>query len=79
MYPGPPFTTRDSLGDMIKKIRESTTSLRIHVLKQELSELEALNDASLPSHHASDDVPGMNPLSPDAVRIFAQKALKVLG
>lgn len=79
MFPGPPFTTRDALGDMIKKIRESASSLRIHTLKEKLPDLEALNDASLPSHHATDDVPGMDPLSPDAVRIFARKALDVLG
>jgi len=36
------------------------------------------NEAALPSHHASDDAPGMQPLSPDGVRVFAQKALDVL-
>jgi len=33
--------------------------------------------APLPSHHATDDVPQMVPLTPDAVRLFAQKALAV--
>jgi len=48
-------------------------------LKTQLPELVAINDASLPGHHASDDVPGMPQLTPEAVRIFAQKALDVLG
>ena len=43
-----------------------------------MAELESINDAPLPSHHATDDVPGMTPLSLEGVRLFAQKALKVL-
>jgi wobble nucleotide-excising tRNase len=78
LYPGPPFTTRDSLGEMIKTIRESKPGSRVHALKDKLPELEAINEAALPSHHATDDVVGMSKLTPDSVRIFAEKALSVL-
>ena len=79
VYPGPPFETRDSLGDMIAKIRNSAPGSRLHPLKEKLPELVAINDAALPSHHAVDDVPGMDPLTPERVRVFATKALAVLG
>jgi len=79
LFPGPPFLTRDSLGEMIAKIRISNAGSRLYALRGKLSELESINDASLPSHHATDDVPGMDPLTPVAVRLFAQKALEVLG
>jgi len=79
LFPGPPFETRDSLGQMIGKIKESGPGLRLHPLQVKLSDLEAINDASLPSHHATDDVPGMPPLTTEGVRVFAQKALEVLG
>ncbi len=78
LFPGPPFTTRDSLGPMIGRIRDSATDSRIHVLFEKLPELESINDATLPSHHATDDVPGMSPLNPDGVRLFAEKALNIL-
>lgn len=78
LYPGPPFHTRDSLGVMIGKIRNSTPGLRLHALQPKLDELESINEAALPSHHATDDVPGVTPLSPEGVRLFAQKALEVL-
>jgi wobble nucleotide-excising tRNase len=79
LYPGPPFETRDTLGQMMGKIRTSASDSRIAPLKIKLPELEAINGAALPSHHATDDVPGMPPLTPDGVRLFAQKALDVLG
>jgi wobble nucleotide-excising tRNase len=79
LYPGPPFETRDTLGQMIAKIRESTPGSRLGALAVNLPEIVAINDAALPSHHASDDVPGMPPLTPEGVRLFAQKALEVLG
>lgn len=79
LFPGPPFETRDSLGDMIGKIRNSTQGSAIFPLKEKLPALVAINDAALPSHHATDDVPGMPPLTPAGVRLFAQKALDVLG
>ena len=79
LLPGPPFHTRDSLGHLIGKIRECATGSRLHALKAKLPELESINDAALPSHHATDDVPGMTPLTPEGVRLFAQKALDVLG
>ncbi len=79
LYPGPPFQTRDSLGQMIGRIRDSVPGARLHVLQAKLSDLESINDAALPSHHATDDVPGMTPLSQEGVRLFAQKALDVLG
>lgn len=79
LFPGPPILTRDTLGQMIAKIRESAPGSRLHTLLPKLPELEAINDAALPSHHATDDVPGMQPLSPEGVRLFAQKALDVLG
>ena len=78
LFPGPPFLTRDSLGDMIGKIRDSAPGSRLNALKVKVSSLESINDASLPSHHATDDVPGMDPLTPAEVRLFAQKALDVL-
>lgn len=79
LFPGPPFTTRDTLGDMIAKIRSSISGSRLYALKAKLSDLESINSASLPSHHATDDVPGMPPPTPEGVRLFAQKALNVLG
>jgi wobble nucleotide-excising tRNase len=79
LYPGPPFQTRHTLGDMIAKIRESPEGSRLCSLKTQLPGLVAINDASLPGHHASDDVLGMPQLTPEVVRIFAQKALDVLG
>jgi wobble nucleotide-excising tRNase len=79
IYPGLPFTTRDPLGEMIKKIRGSGPGDRLEQLKSKLPDLEAINDASLPAHHATDDVPGMPPLTPSEVRVYAQKALEVLG
>lgn len=78
LYPGPPLETRDSLGDMIRKIRESNAGDRLHELQPKLQELDALNTASLPAAHATDDVPGMPSLSPDEVRIYAAKALDLL-
>ena len=79
LFPGPPFDTRDTLGQMIGKIRDCAPGTRLHSLKTKLPDLVAVNDAALPSHHATDDVPGMPPLTPDGVRLFAQKALNVLG
>ncbi|MHB8834376.1 MAG: AAA family ATPase [Candidatus Methylomirabilia bacterium] len=78
LFPGPPFETRDTLGLMIGKIRESKPESRLQTLKARLPDLEALNEASLPSAHASDDVPGMAALTPEHVRLFAQKALDAL-
>lgn len=79
LFPGPPILTRDTLGQMIARIRVSALGSRLHALLPKLTELESINDAALPSHHATDDVPGMQPLSPEGVRLFAQKALDVLG
>jgi len=79
LFPGPPFLTRDTLGQMINKIRESAAGSRLYMLLPKLPELISINDAVLSSHHATDDVPGMPPLTPEAVRLFAQKALDVLG
>ena len=79
LFPGPPFQTRDTLAQMIAKIRESDPGSRLYALRAKVPDLESINDASLPSHHASDDVPGMLPLTPEGVRLFAQKALDVLG
>jgi wobble nucleotide-excising tRNase len=78
-YPGPPFRTRDSLGQMIATIRQSEPGSRVHVLTDKLTDLDAINDATKPSHHASDDVPGWESLSAEEVRIFARKALQLLG
>jgi hypothetical protein len=79
LFPGPPLQTRDTLGEMIGKIRDSAPGSRLSELLPKLPDLEAINDAALPSHHAADDVPGMPPLSPDGVRLFVKKALDVLG
>jgi wobble nucleotide-excising tRNase len=79
LFPGPPFETRDALGEMIAKIRDSAAGTRLYPLREKVADLVSINDASLPSHHATDDVPGMVPLTPDGVRLFAQKALQVLG
>jgi hypothetical protein len=64
---------------MIGKIRKSDTGSRLDALRKKVQELESINEASLPSHHATDDVPGMTPLTPEGVRLFAKKALDVLG
>jgi wobble nucleotide-excising tRNase len=79
LHPGSSFHSRDSLGQMISKIRDSAPSSRLYGLQVKLSELEAINEAGLPSHHATDDVPGLEPLSPEEVRIFATKAVNVLA
>lgn len=76
--PGPPFMSRDSLGAMIGKIRDSKAGSRLDRFRAVLPDLEAINDAVLPSHHACDDALGMQPISPDGVRVFAEKALRVL-
>jgi len=78
LYPGPPFRTRDSLGQMIARIRQSAEGSRLHALHRKITELEAINQAALPSHHPSEDDPGLSPLTPDGVRLFAEKALTVL-
>lgn len=79
LFPGSPFQTRDSLGDMIAKIRGSAAGTRLYPLREKVADLVSINDASLPSHHATDDVLGMVPLTQEGVRLFAQKALAVLG
>lgn len=76
LFPGTLFETRDSLGDIIAKIRKSTSGSRLEVLKTRIPDLESINESSLPSHHASDNVPGMTPPTPEAVRLFAEKAFK---
>jgi hypothetical protein len=63
---------------MIAKIRDSKSRSRLDRFRNALPDLEAINDAALPSHHASDDAPGIQPLSPDGVRLFAEKALNAL-
>ncbi|MBE0418103.1 MAG: AAA family ATPase [Coriobacteriia bacterium] len=78
LFPGPPFETRDTLGVMIRKIREASPGERLHDLQGKLPELDAIADAGLPAGHATDDVAGMPPLSREELRIFAQKALDVL-
>ena len=70
LYPGPPAETRDTLGDMIRRIRESKAGDRLHDLQTKLPELEVINGASLPAAHATDDVAGMPPLTADEVRIL---------
>jgi wobble nucleotide-excising tRNase len=79
LFPGPPFQTRDTLAQMITTIRKSDSGSRLYALHPKVRDLESINEASLPSHHATDDVPGMLPLTPEGVRLFAQKALDVLG
>ncbi len=79
LFPGPPFQTRDALAQMIVKIRDSDPGSRLYALRAKVQDLVSINDASLPSHHATDDVPGMLPLTPEGARLFAQKALDVLG
>ena len=76
--PGPPFYSRDSLGVMIGKIRDSKHGSRLERFREMLPDLEAINEAALPAHHASDDAPGMQPISPEFVRVFSEKALSVL-
>jgi wobble nucleotide-excising tRNase len=78
MYPGPPFRTRDTLTEMINKIRESESTCRLSGLKDKVSEFELLNKVSLADHHATDDVPGLDPLTPEGVRVFARKVLDIL-
>lgn len=78
LCPGPPLDSRDSLGKMIKKIRESQPRFRLCKLKTKLTVLESINNASIPSHHAADNVPSMPPLTPEEVRIYTEKALDVL-
>jgi wobble nucleotide-excising tRNase len=77
LYPGPPFETRDSLGEMIAKVRSCSAGGRLSQLHSSIADLDAINTASLPAHHATDDVPGMSPLSSNEVRMFAQKALAI--
>jgi len=78
LYPGPPFETRDTLGTMIRRIREAQAGDRLFELQAKLPELEAIGEAGLPAAHATDDVPAMAPLSREEVRVFAEKALDVL-
>jgi wobble nucleotide-excising tRNase len=78
LYPGPHFHTRDTLGQMIGKIHNCATGSSLFALKVKLRELDAINSAGTPSHHATDDVFGMPQLDPDETRLFARKALDVL-
>jgi hypothetical protein len=39
-FPGPPLETRDSLGPMLGKIRDSKPGSRLYPLKDKLTELE---------------------------------------
>jgi wobble nucleotide-excising tRNase len=77
-FPGPPFQDRDSLGKLIERIRQSQPGTRLYALVGKLPELEAINTGSLPSHHATDDVPNLSPLTPQGVRLYAEKALSVI-
>lgn len=58
-YPGTSLTSRDNLGDMIGKIKNASKGSPLKELEPRLRDLEELNDASLPSHHGSDDAPDM--------------------
>ena len=78
LFPGPPLEIRDTLGQMITKIRNSGSGDRLYVLKPKLAELEAIEDGGLPAAHATDDVPAMPPLGREEVRVFVQKALDIL-
>lgn len=78
LFPGPPFSSGDSLGQMIGKIRDSADGSRVSALKDKIPVLEAINDAALPSHHASDDVPGWDTLTPAEVRQYARQALELV-
>ena len=77
VFPGTTLSTRDNLGDMVGKIKNASKHSPLKSLEPKIVELEELNNASLPSHHGSDDVaalplPGRN----DAKR-YAKMALRV--
>lgn len=78
IFPGAPLESRDTLGQMIGKIRASQPGDALYILQGKLLELDAICDAGLPAAHATDDVAGMPPLTREEVRVFAQKALDVL-
>ncbi|MDP2232728.1 MAG: hypothetical protein Q8K89_03760, partial [Actinomycetota bacterium] len=76
-YPGTTLTTRDNLGDMIGKIRNAGRGSVLKELEPSLRDLEELNDASLPSHHASDDAIDMPMPTRKATRRYAEMALSI--
>jgi wobble nucleotide-excising tRNase len=76
-YPGTTLSSRDNLGDMIGKIKNASRGSRLKELEPKLRDLEELNDASLPSHHASDDVPDMPLPGRSEIRRYAKMALSV--
>jgi len=77
LFPGTSITSRDNLGDMIGKVKNAGRGSRLKALEPRLRDLEELNDASLPSHHASDDVLDMPLPGRKETRRYAELALTV--
>jgi len=75
LYPGTTLTSRDSLGGLIGKIKNASRDSRLKELEPTLRDLEELDDASLPSAHASDDVPDMPLPGRNEIRRYANMAL----
>jgi wobble nucleotide-excising tRNase len=78
-FPGPPFTSRDSLGIMISKITASQPGSKLESIKDKVPELNVINRSVLPPHHDMEPDLGVAELTPAEVRIFAEKAINVLG
>lgn len=76
-FPGTGLSSRDNLGDIIGKIKNASKGSRLKELEPKLRDLEELNDASLPSHHASDDAPDMPLPGRKETRRYAELAMSV--
>lgn len=77
LFPGTSITSRDNLGDMIGKVRNAGKKSPLKALEPRLRDLEELNDASLPSHHASDDAPDMPLPGRKETQRYAELALRI--
>jgi len=78
IFPGPPLSARDSLGQMIQKIQNAKAGDRIEALKPLLPELQHINETAVAAHHADDD-PGMPQLTKTELRDLVARSLAVLA
>lgn len=77
VFPSATFTLRDNLGDMVGKIKNAGKHSPLKVLESKIGELEELNNASLPSHHGSDEAAGLPLPTRNETRRYAKMALEV--
>ena len=72
------FGSTEWLGDFIDKIRNSNPGEVAHSMKNQLSELEELNDFSKKYHHASNPAASREPITDGALRSYTNRAISFL-